>query len=77
MYNDYYLQEISGKITTTNNNLNTIIQNQNTEIAYLTSGELYLQEIKENTNSINTIVGIIAILLATMLIWNFTCRCWK
>ena len=28
MYNDYYLQEISNKITTTNTNLQTIITNQ-------------------------------------------------
>lgn len=30
MYNDYYLQEISGKLSVTNNNLSTIISNQST-----------------------------------------------
>ena len=63
MYNDYYLQEISGKITTTNNKLDSIITNQETIITN--------QEV-----TYNTLIGL-EIVIALILCYLFVVRCLK
>lgn len=77
MYNDYYLQEISGKITTTNNTLSTIQATQIDIEAYLTSGDIYYQKLISQQKDIYNGLGLLTFVMVALLLLNFVGRCWK
>lgn len=75
MYNDYYLQEINTKLTTTNNNLDDILENQeliNQQLILIESGD---KEIKEELVKANQGLMAINLILMLTLIYTFIVRC--
>lgn len=75
MYNDYNLQEINSKLTTTNNNLDDILENQeliNQQLILIESGD---KEIKEELVIANQGLMAINLILMLTLIYTFIVRC--
>lgn len=77
MYNDYYLQQIDNKMQTNNSLLNDIKNNQNQMLQYFASGDIYYQTLINEEQQIKNATGLLIIIAAIILIWNFIVRCWK
>ena len=74
MYNDYYLQEISSKLTTTNDLLEDVLTRQ----ALLVSGDNIINDsINNNTSYLIGGVVYLLIVIFVLLFYNFYRGCFK